>query len=226
MKITLPKLKLPKALRSVKAPKLPDLPDLPEIDMKDARHHAYDALSAALFGGRRTAAYRRLVRALEVLPAHAVVDVGCGTGQFTRLLREVAGPDSVIGVDPDASAVQFAREKSKDITYRVGEADALPVTDHSVDLVTSALSFHHVDPARRDAAIAEAKRVLRPGGRLAIVDLAKPANPVSAAAFGWHPCVRAAEPVDDLVARLASAGFTDIASKPYWNWMTVVKGTA
>jgi SAM-dependent methyltransferase len=76
-------------------------------------------------------------------PPAVVLDVGCGTG---RLLRAAAArwPEAqLIGVDPAQGMVDVARELTPGATFHRGLAEALPLADASVDLVTSTLSFHH-----------------------------------------------------------------------------------
>jgi ubiquinone/menaquinone biosynthesis C-methylase UbiE len=109
-------------------------------------------LLAELFGGARVA------RAL---------DVGCGTGRFLPLLREVLG-GAVIGVDPSADMLSVAAEKDAGGRIHLirAPAEALPVRTASVDLVFVHLVYHHVTD--KTSALREWKRVLSPDGALFI----------------------------------------------------------
>ena len=89
-----------------------------------------------------------------------VVDLGAGTGIFTRLL---AGRGNVIAVDPDPA--MLAKITVPDVETLVGTAEHLPLEDDSADLIVAAQAWHWVDEA---LAIPEAARVLRPGGWLAM----------------------------------------------------------
>jgi SAM-dependent methyltransferase len=94
-----------------------------------------------------------------------VVDVGCGTGALTTVLADVIGAENAAGVDPSGPFVAEARTRVPGADLRVGPAEALPFEDGAFDAALSQLVFHFVDdPAR---AVAEMRRVTRPGGRVA-----------------------------------------------------------
>jgi ubiquinone/menaquinone biosynthesis C-methylase UbiE len=96
--------------------------------------------------------------------ARSVLDLGAGTGKLTRALVE-RGLD-VLAVDPSTEMLAVLSRVVPGATTLVGEAEALPVADGSVDAVTAAQAWHWVDP---DRAGAEVARVLTPGGRLSLV---------------------------------------------------------
>ena len=95
------------------------------------------------------------------------VDVGCGTGALTETVLRDAAPSAVVGVDPSAPFVARARTAVPDAlaSFVVGDAQALPLPAASADVIASALSLNFVPDAR--AAVAEARRGVRPGGTLA-----------------------------------------------------------
>ena len=112
---------------------------------------------------------------LQVLPAllderWAVGDLGCGTGQVAAALAPFVA--RVVAVDRSGEMLQAARRRLRDarnVDVRRGELEALPIADAELDAATLLLVLHHLpDPA---AALAEAARVLRPGGRLLIADM-------------------------------------------------------
>ena len=106
--------------------------------------------------------YNNLV-AFGLLPKHAILDIGCGTGLASGPLIE-NGYD-VTGVDPSEPMLAVARERYPQATWIQGTAEKLPFGDRSFDVAISAQAFHHTD-ARQ--AISEIKRVVRPGGIVAI----------------------------------------------------------
>jgi SAM-dependent methyltransferase len=98
---------------------------------------------------------------LGLAPGMTVLDLAAGTGKLTRALA--AGEATVIAVEPVA---EMRAALPDSVTALDGTAEAIPLEDGSVDLVTVAQAFHWFDGP---AALAEIHRVLRPGGRLAIV---------------------------------------------------------
>lgn len=107
------------------------------------------------------------VAGLDVPGGADWIDVGCGTGALTRSVLELAGPSSVVGVDPSEGFVAHAAAHVGDARARfvVGGAEALPLEDGCADAAVSALALNFVPD--RGAALAEMVRILRPGGMLA-----------------------------------------------------------
>jgi SAM-dependent methyltransferase len=95
------------------------------------------------------------------------VDIGCGEGRFCRMLK-AEGIDS-IGIDPTRALIEHARRRDPEGDYRIAGAEVLPLPEASCDLAVFYLSL--IDIAELDAALAEAHRVLKPGGSLLIANL-------------------------------------------------------
>lgn len=134
----------------------------------------YNAMVAVLFGGRRSALDAWLVRAAGVRPGDRVLDVGCGPGRLVRRLARAAGPSgAVVGADPSGPMLDHARRHAARLptaSFHRAPAQDLGLPDASFDVVTSTFVLHHVPPGARAAALGEMCRVLRPGGRLLLVD--------------------------------------------------------
>jgi SAM-dependent methyltransferase len=142
----------------------------------DHIHHAEQALmvqildnQAALPGVVRMRRWAR--EALAVQPGHTALDVGSGTGtEVTEFAHLVGASGRAIGVDPNPAMLAVARERAGDrpVEFLEGSAYALPLPDACVDVVRCERVYQHLDePAQATAEIA---RVLRPGGRVVLID--------------------------------------------------------
>jgi ubiquinone/menaquinone biosynthesis C-methylase UbiE len=134
----------------------------------------------------REQAFRdRLLAAVSARLPHGgrVVDVGCGTGSFALLLAAARPDASILGLDGDPDALAIAQRKAPQIAFRRALADATGEPDGGADAVTMSLVLHHLDPAGKTAALAEARRILKPGGTLHVADWGPPQDPLMRAAF-------------------------------------------
>lgn len=147
-----------------------DRPFLPAMG-GDGLLAVYDVMTW-LLGARP--AHRRLVAAAGLAPGQTVLEVGCGTGNLLVTAAAAAPGATVVGLDPDAAALDRARAKAarKGLPVRVEEgfADELPHADGSVDRVLSAFMFHHLPQDGKVAMLREVRRVLAPGGQLLLLD--------------------------------------------------------
>lgn len=111
---------------------------------------------------------------LLLMPARVIADLGAGEGTFSQLLAQRA--ERVIAVDNSSRMVEYgarvARENGfNNLEYRLGDLEAPPIDDASVDLVFLSQALHHAAHPRR--AIHEAARILKPGGQVVVLDLLK-----------------------------------------------------
>lgn len=132
----------------------------------------YDVFSRA--AGVR-AVHERLVELAAIGSGEAAVDVGCGTANLSLAVLAAQPGARVTGLDPDGDALRRAAAKARrrgvSLTLVQGYADRIPGEDASLDHVISSLALHHVDDEGRVAFARDAHRVLRPGGRVTVVDL-------------------------------------------------------
>ena len=116
-----------------------------------------------------------------------LLDVGCGAGLAAQLAAEFGA--QVSGIDAAPTFIEIARERLPYGDFRVGDMEELPYTDASFDVVTGFNSFQHT--AKLVAALSEAKRVVRRGGRVAMVTWGRPQDcdhtPVMAAIAALLP---------------------------------------
>jgi len=110
---------------------------------------------------------RRVADAAGIGAGQRVLDVACGTGVLARtVVRRVAPEGSAAGLDPNPGMLAVARRIAPEIEWRQGRAESLPYADDSFDAVVS--QFGLMFFADREVALREMRRVLAPGGRLAV----------------------------------------------------------
>ena len=138
----------------------------------------YDAFVDIFFLGRRRATFQALIAAAGVQPGQRVLDVGCGTGYFARLLAVVVGPDGlVVGIDQSPEMAAYASRKAarvRNCQFHVGTAEALDFPAQHFDVVVSSLVLHHLPEDLRVPALREMRWVLRPGGGLLVAEAQSP----------------------------------------------------
>lgn len=112
-----------------------------------------------------------LERRVEGVPGASVLDLGSGTGDMLRRF-EKRGAERLLGIDVSVGMLEVARGLAGDssrIEYVNSSVESLPLADDEFDIALSCIAFHHFpDP---EGALAEVRRVLRPGGRLYLCDL-------------------------------------------------------
>ena len=168
----------------------------------------YDPI-VRLFGFRR--ALRPLLAQAELEPQHRVLDVGCGTGNLVVAIKQRIPSVDAIAVDPDPKALAIARQKADRagvaIRFEQAFGDELPCASASLDRVFSSMMFHHLPKDDRQRVLAEIHRVLKPGGRLELLDFAGGSHNFLAQLVHGHQAAVAVE--DRMLARMREAGFRD-----------------
>ena len=167
------------------------------------------AISRLFFGkGLTEAEERRIVlEMLAIAPGERVLDVGCGTGNYTRHLAEAAGSGLTVGIDASKAMVSAAAKRGggSNLAYLRGDACDLPFPDGEFEVVCSVGVIHMI--AEPMKALAEMVRVLAPGGRLALVvsceEDAIPFMKKQVTTFGR----------DELTGALRDAGLSDIGQR-------------
>ncbi|RAM49968.1 MAG: methyltransferase type 11 [Hapalosiphonaceae cyanobacterium JJU2] len=110
----------------------------------------------------------------QISPEATVLDIGCGTGEFERLLLTENPQQVITGVDISEEMLLVAKQKCRtypNVAFQTASVSALPFADNSFDVVVSASAFHYFDDP--DAALREIKRVLKPEGKVVILDWCK-----------------------------------------------------
>ncbi len=121
-----------------------------------------------------------LVEQAKIKANHRVLDLACGTGTLTILIKIAQPQVAVIGIDGDAKILEIAKTKAKEsdveIQFDKGMSFDLPYEDESFDRVVSSLFFHHLTRENKLKTLREVKRVLKSNGEFHIADWGLPAN--------------------------------------------------
>jgi ubiquinone/menaquinone biosynthesis C-methylase UbiE len=192
-----------------------------------AAPHVYDAFVSLFFVGRRRPSFEALIDAAGVQPGQHVLDVGCGTGYFARLLAEAVGNDGlVVGVDASPEMIRYASDRARrarNCQFQLGLAESLSFPAEHFDVVVSSLFMHHLPDDLQPAAVSEMRRVLRPGGTLLIAEAHVPR------AFGWrvlarlHGYDRMAQAVPNLERMIGEADFQQACTREAPPWLRYVR---
>ena len=136
----------------------------------------YDLLNHVLSANIDKRWRRRVVKRVQSLmpPNARVLDVGCGTGDLSIELFDKTAAD-VVGIDFCNPMLQLARQKAPQLTFIEGDALQLPFPDASFDMMTVGFVLRNLSSVT--GGLAEFKRVLRPGGWLAILEFSQPTVP-------------------------------------------------
>jgi ubiquinone/menaquinone biosynthesis C-methylase UbiE len=119
---------------------------------------------------------RKLVQQVNIQPKMKVLDLGCGTGTLTLMLKRAHPEAEVTGLDGDPQVLKIARDKTRGTSIQSDEglASSLPYPDSAFDRVVTSLVIHHLVADDKRRAFKEIHRVLKPSGELHILDFGAP----------------------------------------------------
>jgi len=135
----------------------------------------YDSMPNGLIDTERSS----MEGILSAFPSGDALDAGCGTGRLTSLLSR--GGNRVVGIDASPEMLALAVKKVAAATFALGDLQALPLRDGSIDLAVSGLSLAHLDDLLPP--VSELARVVRPGGHVVVSDVHPIAVATGAQAF-------------------------------------------
>jgi len=210
----------------------------PEVGaMFDRIAPVYDGMNAVISGFQEPRWRRRAVAATNLRSGMAAIDVATGTGKLAGSLADWVGPfGRVVGVDVSTGMLERARDAGADapwLEFVVGDALALPAEDASFDAATIAFGMRNLPDYERG--FAEMARVVRPGGRVVCLEIARPRSVAGRIGRLWFEravpligrvvrqgeayrylvsTVRAYPPPAEIAAIMAAAGLVDVRWRP------------
>jgi len=156
----------------------------------------------------------KLIGYANIQPGMKILDLGCGTGTLTLMIKRAHPDATVTGLDGDPQILDIAREKSRgmDIQWNQGLATSLPYPDSVFERVVTSLVIHHLITDDKRRAFKEAYRVLKPQGELYVLDFGTPHSPFTRFMTKYmRRLEEVADNFDGLIPRfITDAGFVGI----------------
>lgn len=152
-------------------------------DVFDSTADEYDKVEKLLSFGSGRWYRRQALRRAGLTKGMSVLDVAMGTGLVTREALSIVGPANVIGLDPSMGMIAQAR-RSLNVRVVSGVGEALPFDDAQFDFLSMGYALRHLPDLRR--AFAEFHRVLRPGGRVCILEISRPEGAIRRKLFSGY----------------------------------------
>jgi ubiquinone/menaquinone biosynthesis C-methylase UbiE len=176
---------------------------------------SYDSYMRKITFGRERILRDETVRLAQVKPGDSVLEVGCGTGTLTLTAKRQAGASGkVFGIDIIPGMIEVSQRKAaqakEDITFQLGSIDDIPFPADQFDVVMCSFMIFHMSKTTMHKGIIEVYRVLKPGGRLLVLDLALPTQPfqrfIAQKMFGGM----LQHELNELLPLMETAGFSNI----------------
>jgi len=181
---------------------------------RDAFLPFYDTITALLGADRERAV---AIEYAGLKNGDKVLDIGCGTGTLAVLIKRLYPQVEVAGLDPDPKALGRARRKAERadvaVQFEQGFADKMNHGSASFDVVLSSFMFHHLKPEEKVGTLREVRRVLKPGGRLLLLDFDVPEHGAHRGLqrmFHSHVRIKDNSP-DRILQLMVTAGFQNEA---------------
>lgn len=151
-------------------------------NMFDGIAHKYDFLNRFLSGGIDIVWRRKAIRELAVVKPKRILDVATGTADFALMAQGILSPDKIIGIDISEGMLALGRQKIKarglsgSIDLLSGDSESIAFPDGSFDAVCVAFGVRNFQNLPKG--LSEIHRVIRPGGKLVVLEFSKPSSPI------------------------------------------------
>jgi len=175
--------------------------------------NSYDSYMKKITLGRENSLREMTVNLALVKSGDCVLEVGCGTGTLTLAAKRQAGQSGMVfGIDIIPEMIEISQRKAAqanlDVTFQLGSIENIPFPENQFDVVMCSFMIFHMSEEVRRKGIAEIYRVLKPQGRLMVLDLALPTRPVSRAIVKMLFGFMLKHDLKELLPMMESSGFT------------------
>ena len=182
----------------------------------------YDVIVNVITMGKAKSIHQQTVELAALQPVQTVLDIGCGTGFLLLEAEKVIGHQgTAVGLDVEPAMIEQAKRRAvknhSHATFGVASIDQIPYPDNSFDVAIQSLVFHHLTEAQKTDGLMELKRVLKPNGRLLIVDLNPSQRGLATSLPGHNQLDQVDHVRSEVVERMKAAGFSNIQSGPHPN---------
>lgn len=177
--------------------------------------NSYDKYMNKITLGREGALRTMTVNLAQIKQGDCVLEVGCATGTLTLAAKLHAGPSgTVFGIDVIPGMIEASRNKAAqaklDVKFQLGNIEAIPFPNVHFDVVICSFMIFHMSEKVRNKGIEEIYRVLKPQGKLLVLDLALPPNPVLRRILKLFLGFMLKHDLKELQPKLESSGFSQI----------------
>ncbi len=181
--------------------------------------NSYDSYMQRITLGREHVLRERTVQLAQLEPGNQVLEVGCGTGTLSLAAKQKVGPTGrVYGIDIIPQMIELSQRKAAqagvDIAFQLGSLDDIPFPANQFDAVLCSFMIFHMSEAVRCKGLQEIYRVLKPQGRLLVLDLTPPTAPVQRVIANTFFGGFMQHDLRELHTPLQSVGFTEIEIAP------------
>jgi ubiquinone/menaquinone biosynthesis C-methylase UbiE len=181
--------------------------------------NSYDSFMRKITLGRERALREMTVSLAQVKPGDCVLEVGCGTGTLTLAAKRQAGlSGKVFGIDIIPGMIELSQRKAaqanEEVTFQLGSIDDIPFSSNQFDVVMCSFMIFHMSETTRRKGIAEIYRVLKPQGRLLVLDLALPTQPLTRAIARMLLGGMLKHDLRELLPLMKDSGFSNLEIAP------------
>jgi ubiquinone/menaquinone biosynthesis C-methylase UbiE len=184
-------------------------------DQMEKMAPSYDAYMRKATFGRERILRDMTVSMAGVKEGDSVLEVGCGTGTLTLAAKRQAGPSGkVVGIDVIPRMIELSKQKAaqanEQITFQLGSIDDIPFPENHFDVLLCSFMIYHMSETTRRKGLTEIHRVLKPNGRLLVLDMVSPRQPLPRAIAQMLFGGMLQHDLQDLLTLMEASGFSNI----------------